>query len=353
MMDKKNGLEFSLDELDLVLNTPVTDPKEIYHFVENNSDTIFTWDYSHSRAKLHRLYEKAKNSQWNPSTDIDWSIDVDIEKSVLTDQGEINSSKFIGTPLEKWKEKEWLEYSIEARKYNISQFLHGEQGALMFASKTVQNIPWFDAKLYASTQVLDEAKHLEVFSKYLNEKLGGGYQVNSNFKNYMSDIIKDSRWDFTYLGGQVIGEGLSLSSFGYLYQLTKEPLIKQILGYIMKDEARHVAFGVISLSEVYENMNDLEIKERQEFAYEASVGLMGRMVQHEVWDHMGVDSKEITPLVINSGKNRFMRQAVFTKVVPNCKKLGLLDRNDGWLRKRFEEMGVIQFEDMELTDEEI
>lgn len=351
MNDK--GLYISEDLLDEILFAKPTDPNEVSHFVKNQSDTIFTWDYSVSRQKLRKLYLKGLRSQWNPEEDINWKIDVDIEKSVILDQGPINKDKFIGTPLEKWKEKEWLEYSIQSRKYNISQFLHGEQGALMFASKTVQNIPWFDAKLYASSQVLDEAKHLDVFSRYLNDKLGGGYTVNTNFKNYMSNIINDHRWDFTYLGGQVIGEGLSLSSFGYLYQMTKEPLIKQILDYIIKDEGRHVAFGVISLTEVYENMNDLEIKERQEFAYEASFGLMGKLVQHEVWDHMGVDSKIITPLVINSGKNRFMRQAVFTKVVPNCKKLGLLDRNNGWLRKKFEDMGVIQFEDMELTDEEI
>jgi hypothetical protein len=347
------GLYISEDLLDEILFAEPTDPNELNHSVKNESDTIFTWDYSVSRQKLRKLYLKGLRSQWNPEEDINWKIDVDIEKSVILDQGPINKDKFIGTPLEKWKEKEWLEYSIQSRKYNVSQFLHGEQGALMFASKTVQNIPWFDAKLYASSQVLDEAKHLDVFSRYLNDKLGGGYTVNTNFKNYMSNIINDPRWDFTYLGGQVIGEGLSLSSFGYLYQITKEPLIKQILDYIIKDESRHVAFGVISLTEVYENMNDLEIKERQEFAYEASFGLMGKLVQHEVWDYMGVDSKIITPLVINSGKNRFMRQAVFTKVVPNCKKLGLLDRNNGWLRKKFEEMGVIQFEDMELTDEEI
>jgi rubrerythrin len=352
MIDKKSGLEFSLDELEIILQTPKTDPKEIYYSIKSNHDTIFTWDYSKSRKKIIKLYEKAKKSQWNPSDDIDWNLGVDIEKSALGDLGPINTNKFIGTPLEKWGQKEWLEYRIEAKRYNFSQFCAGEQAALMFASKIVETIPWYEAKLYASTQVTDEAKHLDAFSRYL-EKIGGGYPVNSNFKNYVNNIINDSRWDIVYLGGQVIGEGLALASFSHMYAMTNEELLKQMLKLIIRDESRHVAFGVVSLMEAYEDLTDLEIKERQEFAYEASIGLLGRFVQIEVWEKMGVNPKDIIPLVINSGKNRFMRQAVFTKVVPNCKKLGLLDRNNGWLRKRFEELGVIQFEDMELTDEEI
>jgi phage anti-repressor protein len=43
---------------------------------------------------------------------------------------------------------------------------------------------------------------------------------------------------------------------------------------------------------------------------------------------------------------------LFSKIVPNCKKLGLLDAADGWLRHRYEELGVIQFEDWVDTSEE-
>jgi len=347
------GLYFSTDYLENVLDTPVTDPNEVVHYINNNSDSVLTWDYSSVRPKLRKLYEKSKKNQWDPSIDINWDAEFDIEKSVYNDQGEVNTDKFLNTPLEKWGQKEWLNWGIETRKYNISQFCAGEQAGLLFSSKITETIPWYEAKLYASTQVMDEAKHLDSFSRYLNEKLGGGYPVNSNFKQYIDNILSDSRWDFVYLGGQVIGEGLTLASFSHLHSMTKEVILKQMLGYIIKDEARHVAFGVLSLTEAYSDLTDHEIKERQEFAYEASIGLLGRFVQHEVWEKMGVSAKDVVPLVINSGKNRFMRQAVFTKVVPNCKKLGLLDRNNGWLRKKFEEMGVIQFEDMELTDEEI
>jgi hypothetical protein len=213
-------------------------------------------------------------------------------------------------------------------------------------------VPWYDAKLYASTQVVDEARHVEVFARYLDEKLGGGYPINAHLEMLLDDIIKDSRWDFTYLGMQIMVEGLALAAFGYLHQLTNEPLLKQLLRYVMSDEARHVAFGVLSLKEVYDGMSDAEIKDRQEFAYEASIRMRDRFLQQEVWRHMGVDPKVVVPLMVNDPGRKMFQSLLFSKIVPNCKKLGLLDRNEKWLRRRFEEMGVIQFEDMENTGEE-
>jgi hypothetical protein len=200
--------------------------------------------------------------------------------------------------------------------------------------------------------VVDEARHVEVFARYLDEKLGGGYPINAHLEMLLDDIINDSRWDFTYLGMQIMVEGLALAAFGYLHQLTNEPLLKQLLRYVMSDEARHVAFGVLSLKEVYDGMSDKEIKERQEFAYEASIRMRDRFLQQEVWRHMGVDPKVVVPLMVNDPGRKMFQSLLFSKIVPNCKKLGLLDRNDKWLRRRFEEMGVIQFEDMENTGEE-
>ena len=264
----------------------------------------------------------------------------------------IDPSLYAHTPLATWGDKEWLEFGIESRRWTLSQFLHGEQGALVCTAKIVETVPWYDAKLYASTQVVDEARHVEVFARYLDEKLGGGYPINAHLGLLLDDIIKDSRWDFTYLGMQIMVEGLALAAFGYLHQLTGEPLLKQLLRYVMSDEARHVAFGVLSLKEVYDGMSDTEIMDRQEFAYEASIRMRDRFLQQEVWAYMGVDPKTVIPLLINDPTRKIFQQMLFAKIVPNCKKLGLLDRNDFWLRRRFEEMGVIQFEDWENTGDE-
>ncbi|MEY4230690.1 MAG: hypothetical protein RLZZ362_1539 [Actinomycetota bacterium] len=345
-----------INDIDAILSIPGTDPNEIEHIVKDNADAIFTWDYSLSRPALRKLYEKAKTGQWNGSTDLPWSTDVDVERTVAADQAVLGTgfdpNVYIGTPVEKWKEKEWLEFGIESRNWTLSQFLHGEQGALICTAKIVETVPWYDAKLYAATQVVDEARHVEVFARYLEEKLGGGYHVNAHLRMLLDDIVNDSRWDMTYLGMQVMVEGLALAAFGFLHQTTGEPLLKQLLRYVMSDEARHVAFGVLSLKEVYDGMTDAEMKDRQEFAFEAAVRMRDRFMSQEVWERMGVDVKTIAPMVLADPTRGLFQSMLFSKIVPNCKKLGLLDRNDKWLRHRFEEMGVIQFEDWADTGEE-
>ena len=345
-----------INDIDAILAVPLVDSNEIEHIVKNNADSIFTWDYSLQRPALRKLYEKAKTGQWNATTDLDWSIDVDVEKSVLEDQALIgtgvDASMYIGTPVEKWGDKEWLEFGVQSRNWSLSQFMHGEQGALICTAKIVETVPWYDAKLYASTQVVDEARHVEVFARYLEEKLGGEFQVNAHLRMLLDDIVNDSRWDMTYLGMQVMVEGLALAAFGFMHQFTNEPLLKKLLRYVMSDEARHVAFGVLSLKECYDEMTDAEMKDRQEFAFEAAIRMRDRFMQQEVWERMGVDVRKVIPLVLADSTRAVFQSMLFSKIVPNCKKLGLLDRNDKWLRHRFEEMGVIQFEDWADTGEE-
>jgi hypothetical protein len=345
-----------LNDIEAILSITNEDADAIQHIVKDNADAIFTWDYSLSRPALRKLYEKAKVGQWNGSTDLDWSIDVDEEKQVAMDLAAFASgltpAHYGGTTLSKWGDKEWTEFAIEQRRWSLSQFMHGEQGALICTAKIVETVPWYDAKLYASTQVVDEARHVEVFARYLDEKLGGSYQINAHLRMLLDDIVNDSRWDMTYLGMQIMVEGLALAAFGNMQQMTNEPLLKKLLRYVMSDEARHVAFGVLSLQEVYAHMSDKEIKERQEFAYEASVRMRDRFMSQEVWSRMGVNPRDVVPLVLNDPTREVFQQMLFAKIVPNCKKLGLLDRNDSWLRRRFEEMGVIQFENAVDTGEE-
>jgi len=345
-----------INDVEEILAAHYDDLGAVSHIVKNEADSIFTWDYSLARPGLRKLYEKAKTGQWNGATELAWDTDVDLEKTITEDQAAIGSgldpNQYIGTPLEKWGDKEWLEFGIESRRWQLSQFLHGEQGALICTAKITETVPWYDAKLYASTQVVDEARHVEVFARYLQEKLGGEYPINPHLGLLLDEIINDRDWDMTYLGMQIMVEGLALAAFGFLHQLTSEPLLKTLLRYVMSDEARHVAFGVLSLQEAYAQMSDPEIKARQEFAFEASIRMRDRFLQQEVWEKMGVDAKAVIPLILEDPTRVMFQQMLFSKIVPNCKKLGLLDRNDKWLRRRYEEMGVIQFEDWENTGEE-
>ena len=190
---------------------------------------------------------------------------------------------------------------------------------------------------------MDEARHVEVFAKYLQEKQNGFYPINAHLKLLLDDIINDSRWDMTYLGMQIMVEGLALAAFGFIHQLTTEPLLKQLLRMVMSDEARHVAFGVLSLKEYYAELSDAELRDRQEFAFEAAVRMRDRFLQQEVWERMGLDAKTMLPLVVAAPQRQLFQTMLFSKIVPNCKKLGLLDANGGWLRGRFTELGVIGF----------
>ena len=351
-----------VDDLRAIISMSNTDIDEAIHAVEDNAPAIFTWDYEKGRRPaLNKLYEKAKHAQWNGETDLDWSIEVDLEEFArnISEMRRIQMAQsgldLSHTPFAKWGEKEWLNHAMENQNWSLSQFMHGEQGALVCTAKIVETVPWIDAKYYASPQVMDEARHVEVFAKYLDTKLDGHYPINIHLKMLLDDIINDSRWDMTYLGMQIMVEGLALAAFGLAMQVTSDPLLKQLLRYVMSDEARHVAFGVLSLKEFYGELSDKEMLERQEFAFEAAVRMRDRFLQQEVWDRMGVDVKEAVKLfdVPAEVKNQDpFQQLLFSKIVPNCKKLGLLDANDGWLRTRFDTLGVTQFEDWADTGEE-
>jgi hypothetical protein len=156
----------------------------------------------------------------------------------------------------------------------------------------------------------------------------------------------------TYLGMQIMVEGLALAAFGFMHEITTEPLLKQLLRYVMSDEARHVAFGVLSLQELYSNLSESELRERKEFAFEAAVRMRDRFLQQEVWERLGVPVKEAVSVVTRSPERQLFQRMLFSKIVPNCKKLGLLDNGDPWLRERFTELGVIEFENLADTGEE-
>ncbi|MFN8052885.1 MAG: ferritin-like domain-containing protein [Acidimicrobiales bacterium] len=350
-----------IDDLEAILSVVNTDRDEVIRAVQDHSDAIFTWDYRKgARPPLEKLYEKAKTSQWNGETDLPWDTVVDVEEVMINNfiqnNGEGNGFAdfdVTGTPFEKWDDKQWMDFGIESNRWTMSQFMHGEQGALICTAKIVETVPWIDAKYYAATQVMDEARHVEVFAKYLDTKLGGIYPLNTHLGLLLEDIVNDSRWDMTYLGMQIMVEGLALAAFGFMHMMTTEPLLKQLLRYVMSDEARHVAFGVLSLKEYYEGLSDAEMFERQQFAFEAAVRMRDRFLQQEVFDRMGVPVKDAIQAVMHTPTRQMFQMMLFSKIVPNCKKLGLLDRNDQWLRRRFEELGVIQFEDWTDTTDEM
>jgi len=341
-----------------VLPVDETQTSEALHEVQSSYGVVFTWDYEKAgRPKLNRLYEKAKTSIWNGATDLAWDTPVDQEAVVVAEDaylaGRSLRPDMSGTPFAKWTDREWLTLGIESKNWTLSQFMHGEQGALVCAARIVENAPSVASKLFAATQVMDEARHLEVFARYLGTKLSGYYPINPHLLALLDDIMADNRWDMTYLGMQIMVEGLALAAFGLIRDTTVEPLLNQLLRYVMADEARHVAFGVTGLHDYYGQLSASEIRERQEFAFEAAVRMRDRMLHQEVWERVGIPMSEVREFMLQSPEQQMFRQLLFCKIVPNCRKLGLLDAGDGWLRKKFTDLGVMQFEHWPDTAEEL
>lgn len=312
-----------------------------YRSVKATIETVFDWKYALEDQKLMSLYEKGKSLSWN-ATDIDWSPEVDIARMVTESRADEFMNNLMDPPA-----KFTLESAIEFRQhmnaFMLSQFLHGEQGALIATAKIVQTVPWEEAKFYAANQVADEARHVEVYHRYLTEKLGLSYEVHPSLGKLLDEIVCDSRWDVTYLGMQILVEGLALAAFGTMRLVNQsEPLIQEITERIMQDESRHVAFGVISLQKLYAGgLTGTELREREDFVIEATALLRDRLLATQVFERLGWDQKQWVPWMLNTPFQRGFRQMMFSKIVPNLGRLGLLTPR---VREAFEKLDILRFE---------
>src|SRR5882757_9436001 len=212
-------------------------------------DTNFRWEYHDGRESLLKLYEKGKERQWNANTRIDWSQDLDPENpEQLPDESIPLYGSDVFNRLTR-EEKATLRHHFQS--WQLSQFMHGEQGALICTAKIVQQVPSIDAKFYAATQVIDEARHVEAYSRLLHEKFELAYPITPTLKALLDNVLTDARWDMTYLGMQVLIEGLALAAFATIRDQAQNPLAAAVNAYVMQDEARHVAFGRLALRDFY------------------------------------------------------------------------------------------------------
>jgi len=335
---------------------------ETFKIIEDHCDRIYTWDYERSRPQLVSLYNKAAQSQWASVTDLDWSTEVDPESLVNTEAPNLRLMREVthmpGSPIASWGDKELVRLGLEMFTAMLSQFMHGEQGAMMTAAKIVETVPWIDAKYYAATQTMDEARHTEVFARYLDEKVGEAYPMNPNLEAQITGLLEDSRWDIAYLGMQIVIESLALAAFGDMARKTSEPLLHKLLRYIMADEARHVAFGIVTLGEFYKHLSSAELKERQDFLLEHTIHARARSTTPEIWERMGVSHDAVLPFILEAASKlkrsplAQFQNGFFAKLVPNARKLGLLEANNGYLRERWGEAGLLQYEFADDTSED-
>jgi hypothetical protein len=305
----------------------------------------FDWRYRRDQVELTKLYEAAKASQWNPTTDIDWSIPVDPcdPSRPLIPESYIPPSSL---PIfQRLSQKEKNEQVHALTSWVLSQFLHGEQGALFAACQVSTAVPWMDAKLYGATQVVDEGRHVEVFHGYLTRKLERLYEINDNLYVLVDALMTDSRWDVKFLGMQIMIEGLALGAFGAIRQVTGEPLLKELLKYVITDEARHVHYGVLAIQEFMKSgVSERERREREDWAFEVALLMRDRFLAHEFYDEYYAHAMSRTAwneLVWRSPMMALFRKTMFKRVVPNLKRIGLLSDR---VRPHYEKAGLLAYE---------
>jgi hypothetical protein len=301
-------------------------------------DTRFSWEYDEGRDRLLSLYQKGKDKQWDSVKRIDWEIEVDpYDVLGMPDQG----IAIYGTPYwDKMSAENIKELKRHLASWQFSQFMHGEQGAMITGARIVETVPDLDAKYYSATQTMDEARHVEIFSRFLHQKIGLVYPINGQLQKLLGDTLSDSRWDMPYLGMQVMIEGLALAAFGLLRDLSPKPLPKQILTYVMQDEARHVAFGRLALRDYYRELSPAEIAEREAFVIEGCYLMRDRIRGLEVWENIGIPRDEANRMLDESEYQKIFQSLLFTRIVPCVRDIGLWSER---IQDAYDKMGVIDY----------
>jgi hypothetical protein len=305
--------------------------------------TRFSWDYDNGRTRLLDLYQRGKDKQWDATKRIDW--DLPVNPSNVMEQGEELNPIYGSRQWEKLSQAQRDEVGMHLSSWLFSQFLHGEQGALTVAARIIETVPDMDSKFYSATQAMDEARHVELFSRFIKDKIGVHYPINDDLATLLSQALSDGRWDFPYLGMQVLIEGLALAAFGVHRDMSNNPLVTQLLAYVMQDEARHVAFGRLALREYYAELTEPERAEREEFLIEGCYLMNNRFRAQEVWEQLDFDVAECMEFTDRSPVQQAFRSLLFTRIVPCVRDIGLWGPK---VRSAFADLGVLSAADADL-----
>ena len=319
--------------------------------VRGANTTRFSWTYERDRPQMAQLTRKARQQQWDPEHALDWDTTVDpmdpereLWPEALTPLVEVPAYHALPARTKAAHRQAFLSWVL-------SQFLHGEQGALFAACQVTEAVQWMDGKLFGSMQVAEEGRHVEVFHRYLTEKLGKLYQINDNLYVIIDALMTDGRWDMKFLGMQIMIEGLALGGFGTIRAATREPLLQKLLQYVIADEARHVHFGVLALAEHFAQLSHRELKDREDWAFEMALLLRNRFLAHEFYDefygHL-MTKREWNRIMLGCGIMQAFRKTMFRRIVPNLKRIHLLSDR---IRPHYAAIGLLAWENEKAAPE--
>jgi len=329
---------FLPEEGDIAKSLSPADVEQIVEIFRTPLTGAYNWDYEEADKRIRKLYRLGKERNWDAELDVNWQRMFSQKSSPMIEGGE---NPYAGwDSFEALTEEQQTSFAWHSHAWTISQFLHGEQGALLVASQLVSCAPTYDAKLYASSQTFDEARHVEVFGKYLREHVRIVYPVNRHLKALLDKILTDERWDLKFIGMQLIIESLALAAFNVQRAMSADPLLRDIIDLVVRDEARHVAFGVNYMEQFVKDLPQEQIEDRAQFAFEACRVMRERIVPTDVYEHFGFDVAEGRRLFLAAGQLDMFRNLLFTRIMPNLARVGLL--TDA-VKPQYEELGLLQF----------
>lgn len=328
-------------------------PDDLYR---NPMEIAWTFDYLLSGDKVEDLYRRAKQNQWDSDQLLPWDTPVDPSKPLIDNR----SDTFHRMPFFKRLSKSQQEtFTAHSTAQLLSQFLHGEQGALMTAACVTHSVPDATAKLYAATQTMDEARHVEVYARYC-DKIAIVYPMSPWLKQLIDATLKSDRYEKIMVGMNMIVEGLALGAFNNMYRTTQCELLKQLTFNVMRDESRHVSFGHAYLGPLLAKLPEDEVEDIADFAFQAVYILASNTTGGtgasrvdpgflEVLDNSGIDhddffkgiaeaeelgiAQELPPGQIHSLKDLMM---------PALARVGLLTPT---VRRKYEDAGIPVFDD--------
>ena len=316
------------------------DPTDVVEIFQTPLTGSFNWDYTVQDNRIKKLYELGKQLNWNVEVDVDWTPKF---TGIGDEEFEFENTQWDNHTTFKTFDKETrLEFFKDLNSWATSQFLHGEQGALLVASQLASCAPTYNAKLYAASQTFDEARHVEAFNKYLQQRLKRSWPIGRALKGLLDKILTDPRWDLKFIGMQVVIEGLALAAFNAAKEGTNDPVYKQMLEYIIRDEARHVTFGINYLTEFVTTLSEEDVMDRAQFALEACTVSRNRLRAYDVWEKYGMDLEYTDEYQKENIFQTQFQDVLFSRIMPNLKKIGLLHDD---LIPEYEKLGVMGYAD--------
>ncbi|MEZ5506725.1 MAG: ferritin-like domain-containing protein [Gammaproteobacteria bacterium] len=318
--------------------------RDVIH-MQSSHPVTFDTRYQMDFPEMNKLYRRAVANQWDGDKDLDWSTHVDpLNPEIPILSNDFISDEALATLPVRLTSAQRGELNYNIACWMLSQFMHGEQGALYASAQVTESVQWLEGKFFGATQVMDEARHLEVFNRYLNQKLNKVYQINDNLFVILDDLLTDARWDFKFLGMQIMVEGLALGAFRTMHNLSQEPLLKNLLKYVIRDEARHVHYGVLALKNHFrQELSEQERREREDWAFEVAVLMRNRFMAHEIYEEWfeGMISRQTwNELVLSSPAMTLFRHTMFERLIPNLDFIGLMTPR---IRPHYEKFGMLDF----------